>query len=540
VALARINPTAWRRKIIDVVDSTLDERYAFFFDKGQTRNRSQEADPMWKRISLRTKILLMVSILVLITVGGGLISIGYTFIIDRFFTQIIDTDVQALQAIQKLENALIMQKGYVTYFSQEGDPEWLEQLKKHHHAFEDWMKKARKWADTDKERAILNEMDSQYVRYVYSRDEVIKLYEAGKREEGFQLHQTVRRLLFQIIDLCNAYNQAYENKITTAREKVKDRAELIKALALIALASVVVLGSLLAYFLISHILEPIRQLALDTDGQTTSTKSVADEVEAISARFQDLIHDVDQTKTKLKWSREHLQQVEKWALVGKLAAGVAHSVRNPLTSVKMRLFSMERTLALTPDQKEDFEVISEEIRHIDTIVGNFLEFSRPPKLKMQKVSPSDSVDMAIQLLRHRLESYDVTVEVQRKGRLPEITADPDQLKEVLVNLVVNACDAMVDGGSITIIEEHQVDGNLGPVVVIKVSDNGPGVPDPIQEKLFQPFFSTKEEGTGLGLSIATRIVEEHGGWLDLQSKPGEGATFIITLPEKEVETWGQS
>jgi signal transduction histidine kinase len=206
----------------------------------------------------------------------------------------------------------------------------------------------------------------------------------------------------------------------------------------------------------------------------------------------------------------------------------------------MRLFSMERTLALSPSQKEDFEVISEEIRHIDTIVGNFLEFSRPPKLKMQTVSPSDAVDMAIQLLRHRLESYDVKVTVQREERLLEIPADPDQLKEVFVNLIVNACEAMVDGGAIDISEKLNTSENRGRFITIAVSDKGPGVPEAIQEKLFQPFFSTKEEGTGLGLSIATRIVEEHGGWLDLKSKESEGATFIITLPIREEGAWEQS
>lgn len=495
---------------------------------------------MWKRISLRSRIMLMVSVLVLITVGGGFISIGYTYIMDRFFTVIIDSDVRALQAAQELENTLIMQKGYVTYFFQDNDPQWINQLEVYHNAFETWMRRARQWADTERERAILNNLDSKYVRYTYARDEVIKLYQAGKKEEGFQLHKNVRSQLFQIIDLCRQYKKAYEEKIVEAREKIKARAELIKVLAMIALISVVLLGLLLAYVLISHILEPIRQLALETNAPKGSATNVADEVEALSARFQDLIQDVDQTKTKLKWSREHLQQAEKWALVGKLAAGVAHSIRNPLTSVKMRLFSMERALALSPEQKEDFEVISEEIRHLDTIVGNFLEFSRPPKLKMQQVSPSDCVDMAVQLLRHRLESYDVKVEIKREQRLPEINADPDQLKEVLVNLVVNACEAMVDGGSITITEEESINGNLGPLAVIKVSDNGPGVPVAIQEKLFQPFFSTKEEGTGLGLSIATRIVEEHGGWLDIESKQGEGATFIISLPEKGVEKWEQS
>lgn len=215
-------------------------------------------------------------------------------------------------------------------------------------------------------------------------------------------------------------------------------------------------------------------------------------------------------------------------------------MRNPLTSVKMRLFSMERSLNLSSTQKDDFEVISEEIRHIDTILGNFLEFSRPPKLKMQKISPSDAVDTAIQLLHHRLESYDVKVQVQREGRLPMTLADPDQLKEVLVNLMVNACEAMVDGGKIRISEEVNTSDDAMPAIVISLSDTGPGIPDSIHTKLFQPFFSTKEEGTGLGLSIAMRIVEEHGGWLDLKSTEGHGATFIITLPIREEETWQPS
>jgi signal transduction histidine kinase len=486
----------------------------------------------WKKPSLRTRILVMLCALVSITVAGGLITIGYTYIMDGFFTAVTETDVQALQASQELETALVMQKGYVTYFFQDSDPQWLEQLQKYHAAFQEWLKKGRQWAETDKEREVLNQMESGYIRYSHARDEVIKLYAENKKEEGLALQKRMRGQFFQIMDLCRQYRSTYEQRLAAAREKIKNQAALINVLAALALISVIILSIVLGYSLVNDVLEPIRQLALASEGPRGDL-GAEDEVKALSRRFQNLIDDVDQTKSKLKWSREHLQQAEKWALVGKLAAGVAHSVRNPLTSVKMRLFSMERTLALTPSQKEDFEVISEEIRHIDTIVGNFLEFSRPPKLKMQKVSPSDAVDMALQLLRHRLESYDVKTEVKRDKRLREILADPDQLKEVLVNLIVNACEAMVDGGSISIMEEESSTDSLGPVVVMRVSDTGPGVPPPIQQKLFQPFFSTKEEGTGLGLSIATRIVEEHGGWLDLNSTEGHGATFIITLPAKE-------
>jgi signal transduction histidine kinase len=196
----------------------------------------------------------------------------------------------------------------------------------------------------------------------------------------------------------------------------------------------------------------------------------------------------------------------------------------------MRLFSLGRTLDLSHTQEEDFDVISEEIRHIDTIVQNFLEFSRPPKLRMERTSPSDVVDTALQLLRYRLESYGAEVKLNRRGHLPTILADAEQLKEVLVNLLVNACEAMGAGGTIVISEQEGMVKPLGQVVVIQVSDNGPGVPETIQARLFEPFFTTKEEGTGLGLSIAARIVKEHGGWLNLTSVEGKGATFIITLP----------
>jgi signal transduction histidine kinase len=199
----------------------------------------------------------------------------------------------------------------------------------------------------------------------------------------------------------------------------------------------------------------------------------------------------------------------------------------------MRLFSLGRTLDLSVTQKEDFEVISEEVGHIDTIVQNFLEFSRPPKLKMQKVSPSEVVDMVLQLLEHRLKSYDVDIEVIRKQALPEIELDPEQLKEVLVNLIINACEAMGGGGSMAIHEEGSFEESLGRVVVIRLTDNGPGISESIRERIFEPFFTTKEEGSGLGLSIASRIVEEHGGKLDVTSIEGEETTFSITLPVKE-------
>ena len=463
----------------------------------------------------------------------------HTYRMGHLFTSVIDTAVMGLQAAEELETALVRQKGLTTYYFLDGNPDWLNQLEELNESFNSWLKKARKSAQTDNERSILNQIESEYLRYIFARDQVIQLYQAGKREAGAQRHWDVRKQFFAIQGLCDQYRVIHKEEINDAWKKSRAQTRMVKGMTLVALPSVLVLGVLLAYILLNQILKPIRILSMEA-GDVDINSSLPREMTALSQRVHSLMENVDQTQSELQQSRAHLLQAEKLAMVGKLAAGVAHTIRNPLTSVNMRLFSLERSLELSQTQQEDFEVISEEVRHIDTIVQNFLEFARPPKLKIQSISPSEVVDMALQLLRHRLESYGVQVELDREHRLPRIEADPEQLKEVLINLLVNGCEAMGEGGLIVIREEEGVAEPLGRVVVIRVKDNGPGIPKSVRDQVFQPFFSTKEEGTGLGLSIAYRIVEEHGGWLSLKSKEGEGTTFTITLPCREDAVWARS
>jgi len=303
---------------------------------------------------------------------------------------------------------------------------------------------------------------------------------------------------------------------------------------------VLFLAGLLAVVVFRQVLGPIRRLALEG---LEDADAYGNEVEVLDRRLRHLLDTMRRTQVQLEESHETLRQTEKLALVGKLAAGVAHSIRNPLTSVKLRLFALERSLKLGPDQKEqqeDFEVIAAEIRHLDAIVTNFLEFSRRPRLRMQPVSPSDVVDMTLQLLKHRLESFNVAVSVHRTERLPLVDGDAEQLKEALVNLILNACEAMGYNGALDITEEKGIINPLGRAVVIRIADSGPGVPQHIRDEVFQPFFSTKEEGTGLGLPIARRIFEEHGGWLHLHSAHGKGATFVIVLPARKDDSWLRS
>jgi signal transduction histidine kinase len=495
---------------------------------------------MWKRLSLRTRIFMVLAALILTTLAGALVTLWHNESTDTLLGSLIDKNVASFHAAEELEAALLRQKGFLTYFFLDGDPKWLAEMEKNHKVFEDWLEKARQSVYTAPMSEMIKKIDSGYHSYVLERAKVIDLYKEGRREEGAKAHWQLRSQFNELINECQHYKVIHEYAIARVRTESKARAKFINAFALGAMPVVGILGVLLAYILIKQILQPIRRLALETAPANPGTPVAGDEVKALSNRVYSLIEDMDQAQSELEQTQEHLLQSGKWAMVGKLAAGVAHSIRNPLTSVKMRLFSMERTLKLTVPQREDFEVISEEIRHIDTIVRNFLEFSRPPKLKMQEITPSDVVDNAIVLLRYRLESYGVEVKLLREEPLPKILGDPDQLKEVLANLLINACEVMVNGGRITIQEEVTNLQGSAPAAVIRVSDNGPGIPESIQEKVFQPFFSTKEEGTGLGLAIATRIIDDHGGRLALESREGAGTTFIITLPLKEEKTWATS
>jgi signal transduction histidine kinase len=489
---------------------------------------------MWKRLGLRSRIYLILTLLVSITFFGGAVMVWYTYRMEGLFDRVINRNIAAFQAAEALETALVNQKGFVTYYFLDKNPDWLRRLGAYRQIFKAELEKARALVEGDHEEKAIGRIESEYMSYITSKDQVIAYYRAGEREKGRRLHKKVRDHFFKTLELCEEYKALHTQKIKKTRTTSQAQAANLRIIAATAMVLVLVLGALLTFILIAGILEPVRRMAMEADREGGAHRS-PNEVAALGKRVRGLIQDIDHTHFELMKSREILLQAEKMALVGKLAAGTAHSIRNPLTSVKMRLFSLARSLDLSDTQAEDFQVISEEIRHIDTIVQNFLEFSRPPKLKMEQVRAQEVVDLAVQLLKHRLQSYNVEVRVERINPLPPIQADPEQLKEVFVNLVVNACEAMEGGGEILIREEAQSTGPTEQVVVIRVADNGPGIPQSLVDKVLQPFFTTKEEGTGLGLSIAARIVEQHGGDLAVTTVEGKGSTFTITLPVEEAD-----
>jgi signal transduction histidine kinase len=484
---------------------------------------------MWKRLNLRQRIYATLSGLVGITFLGGLVMVWYTYRVEKVMVDIIDKNVVGLQTAEALETAIVNQKGFVSYYYLDGDPDWLKQLDDYRRIFSERLKEARQSAQNQQQTEAIEQIQIQYEQYITLKDQVIAQYKAGERNAVTALHRRVRSQFFTILDLCEKYKNMHIQSVLAAQNLTSARATQLRTIAAVAIAVNIILAFFLAFILIKQVLNPIARL-LQTTSPGGRVENPDNVVIALGRSVEGLIQNVDQTQSELAKSREHLLQVEKMAMVGKLAAGMAHSIRNPFTSVKMRLFSLGRTLTLNAAQKEDFDVISGEIRHIDTIVQNFLEFSRPPKLVMQSVNPSSVVDNTLKLLTQRLKSYNVNVQIVRARKLPDVSADPEQLKEVFVNLFINACEAMGNGGTITVHEDVHHEKALQKVARIRISDDGPGIPGTIIDRVLEPFFTTKEEGTGLGLSIASRIIEEHGGRIEVSSVEYQGTTFTITLP----------
>jgi signal transduction histidine kinase len=233
-----------------------------------------------------------------------------------------------------------------------------------------------------------------------------------------------------------------------------------------------------------------------------------------------------------------LERQEKLATLGTLTAGIAHEIRNPLTSLKARLYTLDKHLQAVPAARKDTDIISAEISRLERILQDALSFARPADPKLESLAADTLLREVQGLMSTSLESRAVEVVVESDSGL-HIRADSGHLKQVLINLVHNGADAIVGAGTVTLrarVGRASLGGHETDTVILEVIDTGKGIPPAVEKRLFDPFFSTKETGTGLGLPIAARIVERHGGILQYETRLGDGTTFGVVLPREFAST----
>ena len=242
---------------------------------------------------------------------------------------------------------------------------------------------------------------------------------------------------------------------------------------------------------------------------------------------------IQQQLERVERAQREVVQQEKLAAIGRLAAGVAHEVRNPLGVIRSSASMVQESFEPGEDPHRACEFICEEIDRLDGLINGLLSFARPTELGLQPTSLEKVIDCALQLASDELRERGI--EVERTGEAaPELRADPDLLAQVVYGLVLNAAQALGKGGRIAVRVRLEADA-----VLLEVADDGPGVDPDVAPHIFEPFVTTKATGTGLGLPMAVRIAEAHGGsltWLPAHGvgEGGTGACFQVRIPQPEV------
>ncbi len=307
--------------------------------------------------------------------------------------------------------------------------------------------------------------------------------------------------------------------------------------------------SLALWMLLSHLVTRPVSALMDTmskakGGDLDARVQVKskDELGRLGESFNYMIGSLEEAKQELEAEHHRqLEQAEKMASLGQLASAVAHEIKNPLAGVSGAMQVLAQDYPIGDPKREVIEEMLHQIRRLDQTVKDLLSYARPASPQPIPCNASDVVDRALFFVRQQLKESDVSIVTDYGEDIPQIRVDPQQVQQVILNIALNALQAMPGGGTLTVrtrvINRQPAAGGKGPAaasdgacVQVTISDTGRGMRPEELTKVFQPFFTTKHRGTGLGLAICQRIVEEHGGGIDLESEVGKGTTVNVRFP----------
>ncbi|MBW1645493.1 MAG: GAF domain-containing protein [Deltaproteobacteria bacterium] len=271
------------------------------------------------------------------------------------------------------------------------------------------------------------------------------------------------------------------------------------------------------------------------------------------SRNQELLILVQDQTEKKKMDRE-VERMKRLASIGQLAAGIAHEIRNPLTGMNISLDIIKEEMAGSQYAVKLLDGVSSELDRLETIVSSLLEFSRAGILEIGQVEVDELLRQWLETFREQCRRRDIEVSLELPDRLAPVTGDVEKIRQVIINLSLNAMEAIKGRGKIEFAvfpvpeskyapypswSDSLLDGPRYRMIGISIADSGVGMTPEVKEKIFDPFFTTRNQGTGLGLSIAHNIIKDHQGWIEVDSKPGRGSRFTVFLPVAMPETSAQ-
>ena len=317
-----------------------------------------------------------------------------------------------------------------------------------------------------------------------------------------------------------------ELHIGIKEERVTQTLNRIRNLVITLTIVVTLIGTVFSCSLSRFITKPLYRLVDFTHSLSRGEfgkrieSSSKDEIGELSETFNNLSHELKLYRERMEESYKQMLRTEKLTALGRLSAGLAHEIRNPLTSIKVLFQTFKDNPALT---REDMRVVLSAAEQMDDLLTRFLRFARSDEFNLSDVYINSLIKQVLTLIRFQIKNQSINVNM-KLTKLPPIKADRAMIEQALLNLVLNAVEAMPEGGTLTISSEAQ-----NGYAFVSVGDTGAGISEDIKDKIFDPFFTTKGDGTGLGLSIVYNIAHLHNGEVGFENN-GKGTTFNLKIP----------
>jgi len=344
----------------------------------------------------------------------------------------------------------------------------------------------------------------------------------GEDAEAFQIGE---RAMQRVRDIIDETATGLERDTRDALHDISRTKNIFNLL----LAAVPLLALSLGAVLVSGLSRPLHLLLEST--RKLQRGDLDYRVSGLKHEFGELEVAFNEMAASLKQQMSRMQRTEQMVVAGQLAAGLAHEIRNPLGGIKVAMQVLSAESRLSEADRRVLRSVAKEVVHVESLMTQFLHFARPAKPKLEQVDVNQVVELTLGFYKMSQQTpRDLPTPIRLAKELqpvPETLADPAQLQQVLLNLVLNAAEAMPGGG---VLEVRTHLGERGDAVEIEVSDTGRGIAAEHLAKLFQPFFTTKPKGTGLGLATSKQLIDQHGGSIAVSPNPGGGTTFRIQLP----------
>jgi signal transduction histidine kinase len=317
----------------------------------------------------------------------------------------------------------------------------------------------------------------------------------------------------------------------TLRETDRDALLLLAGVGAVIVCGVSI--SVLTYLVQRPLVELQEKMAIISGGDLNAAVTFSqsnDEIGDLGRKFNHMVQQLKESRLEIEtMHRTQMSRAEHLATLGELATGLAHEIRNPLAGIAGVIEIIGRDLPSSSPAREMVKDVRLEINQINRILTDLLETARPHPPQMMKSNLNTTVEHAVMLARQQVISKPIQIEFQKNPELAEVEHDSGQIHQVVLNLLLNAVQAIDGSGTVTV-----TIGSQHECALITVADTGRGMTEQQVAQIFRPFFTTRSNGTGLGLSLVRRIIEEHSGQIDVTSEPGQGSTFRVQIPFAQV------